>query len=64
MYMLLMCENYACQAWGGDGDFFIHDACNAGANLRLFEANNIPVVVGEWSLATVSSAPICLQSSW
>lgn len=41
------------QAWGGDGDFFVRDACNSGANLRLFESRNVPVVVGEWSLATV-----------
>lgn len=60
MHVMLACVHcQTAQAAGGDGEFFVDDACAAGENLRLFEANNIPVVVGEWSLATVRNPLTC-----
>lgn len=56
--VLLITHDLLCvcaQAWGGDGDFFVKDACKSGDNLRLFESQHVPVVVGEWSLATVTT---------
>ncbi len=35
---------------------FSIEACNAGGDLKELEAKGVPVIVGEWSLATVSGA--------
>lgn len=57
------CDNWAIdthlyQAWAFDGepDWFIEHACLDGDNIRLLESLNIPVIVGEWSLATDNCA--------
>lgn len=44
------------QAWAdpADASWFQEHSCNDGDHLRQVEAAGIPVVVGEWSLATVS----------
>jgi hypothetical protein len=54
------CPNYAYDshiyqawAWENDGQWFQEHACSDGNHLKLMESLGIPVVVGEWSLATV-----------
>jgi glucan 1,3-beta-glucosidase len=57
------CPNYALdthiyQAWfeAAKPTMFQEQACEAGQNLRLFEEAGIPIIVGEWSLATDNCA--------
>jgi glucan 1,3-beta-glucosidase len=57
------CENCAIdmhmyQAWSDPKpiDQFVADTCKDGETVRTFESHGIPVVVGEWSLATDNCA--------
>jgi glucan 1,3-beta-glucosidase len=56
---MVNCPNYAMdthiyQAWFEKAEpaMFQDQACKAGDNLRLFEEAGVPIIVGEWSLAT------------
>jgi hypothetical protein len=40
------------RAWKGLPSYFVEHACMDGYNLRTLENAGIPIVVGEWSLAT------------
>jgi glucan 1,3-beta-glucosidase len=59
MSFMVDCPNYAIDthiyqawAWKGLPSYFIEHACMDGYNLRTLENAGIPIVVGEWSLAT------------
>jgi glucan 1,3-beta-glucosidase len=43
---------YQAWAWATDPEWFTADACTEGEKLRALEASGLPIVVGEWSLAT------------
>jgi glucan 1,3-beta-glucosidase len=56
---LMDCPNFAFdthiyQAWSDPlgPQWFLEDACKAGNHLRDMEDMGIPIIVGEWSLAT------------
>ena len=38
--------------WVKDADYFVSDACTSGYSVKVMEQAGIPVIVGEWSLAT------------
>lgn len=57
------CPNYAYDshiyqawAWENDSPWFIEHACSDGDNVKKMESIGLPVVVGEWSLATDNCA--------
>jgi glucan 1,3-beta-glucosidase len=57
------CNNWAMdthlyQAWSdpASSDAYVSMTCGAGSNLRLMERLGVPVIVGEWSLATDNCA--------
>lgn len=57
------CNNWAMdthlyQAWSEPttSDIYVSRTCGAGSNLRLMESLGVPVIVGEWSLATDNCA--------
>lgn len=60
---MVNCKNYAIdthiyQAWSWpmDSDWYEEHACSDGDNLRLMESIGVPIIVGEWSLATDNCA--------
>jgi glucan 1,3-beta-glucosidase len=60
---MVNCNNYALdthryQAWAWEMpvDWFVNNACDDGDIMRLMESIGIPVIVGEWSLATDNCA--------
>lgn len=57
------CDNYAIDthiyqawAWSNPVQWFQQHACMDGDNLLLMESLGVPIIVGEWSLATDNCA--------
>ena len=60
---MVNCNNYAIDthiyqawSWAMSAEWFMEHACSDGENARLLEAMGVPVIVGEWSLATDNCA--------
>jgi glucan 1,3-beta-glucosidase len=60
---LTNCDNYAMDthlylawSWANDAPYYAKAACGSGDHIKEIEALGIPVIVGEWSLATDNCA--------
>ena len=51
-------DTHVYQAWSWEmpHEWFVEHACADGYKIKEFENNGIPIVVGEWSLATDNCA--------